>query len=42
MTVEDVLAASDDAAVESIMDPGAPIVAPGTDQEVAAWHAVKH
>jgi magnesium transporter len=42
MTVEDVLAAPDDATVESVMDPRAPVVAPGTDQEVAAWHAVRH
>jgi magnesium transporter len=42
MTVEDVLAAPVDATVESVMDPRAPIVVPGTDQEVAAWQAVKH
>jgi magnesium transporter len=42
MTVEDVLAAPDDATEESVMDPRAPVVAPGTDQEVAAWHAVRH
>jgi magnesium transporter len=42
MTVEDVLAAPVEALVDSVMDPQAPIVAPGTDQEVAAWHAVKH
>lgn len=42
MTVEDVLAAPVDATVESVMDASAPIVAPGTDQEVAAWQAVRH
>jgi magnesium transporter len=42
MTVEDALAAPAHATVESIMDPQAPIVAPGTDQEVAAWQAVRH
>jgi magnesium transporter len=42
MTVEDVLAAPVDAMIESVMDARAPIVAPGTDQEVAAWQAVRH
>lgn len=42
MTVEDVLAAPVEATVESLMDARAPIVAPGTDQEVAAWQAVGH
>jgi magnesium transporter len=42
MTIEDVLAAPPDATVESVMDAGAPMVAPGTDQEVAAWQAVRH
>jgi magnesium transporter len=42
MTVEDALAAPVDATVESVMDPRAPIVAPGADQEVAAWQAVRH
>jgi magnesium transporter len=42
MTVEDVLAAPAEATVESVMDPHAPAVAPGTDQEVAAWQAVSH
>ena len=42
LTVEDALAAPADATVESVMDPRAPVVAPGTDQEVAAWQAVRH
>lgn len=42
ITVEDALAAPADATVESVMDPRAPVVAPGTDQEVAAWQAVRH
>jgi magnesium transporter len=42
MTIEDALAAPVDATVESVMDPHAPIVAPVTDQEVAAWQAVRH
>jgi magnesium transporter len=41
LTIEDALAASADTTVESIMDAGAPVVAPGTDQEVAAWRAVR-
>jgi magnesium transporter len=40
--VEDALAAPVDALVESVMDPRPPVVAPGTDQEVAAWRAVRH
>ena len=42
VTIEDLLSAPADARVESLMDPGAPIVAPGLDQEVAAWRAVRH
>jgi magnesium transporter len=42
MTIEDVLAAPVDASVESVMDAQAPVVAPGTDQEIAAWQAVGH
>lgn len=42
LRIEDALAAPADATVESVMDPHAPIVAPGTDQEVAAWQAVRH
>jgi magnesium transporter len=41
MTIEKALAAPVDATVESVMDAHAPVVAPGTDQEVAAWHAVR-
>ena len=42
MTIEEALAAPSDATVESVMDPHAPMVTPGTDQEVAAWQAVRH
>jgi magnesium transporter len=42
VTIEELLFASADAAIESLMDRGAPIVAPGVDQEVAAWRAVRH
>jgi magnesium transporter len=41
VTIEDLLSAPADAAVATIMD-GAPVVAPGVDQEVAAWRAVRH
>ena len=42
VTIEELLLASVDAKIESLMDRGAPIVAPGVDQEVAAWRARKH
>ena len=42
VTIEDVLGAPADASVESLMDHSAPVVAPGVDQEVAAWRAVQH
>jgi magnesium transporter len=40
--VEDLLAAPSDVSMADIMDSDAPFVAPGLDQEVAAWHAVRH
>ena len=42
ITIEDALSAPAEATVESLMDSSPPIVAPGLDQEVAAWRAVKH
>jgi magnesium transporter len=42
VTIEELLFAATDATVESLMDRGAPVVAPGVDQEVAAWRAVRH
>jgi magnesium transporter len=42
VTIEDLLSAPADVTVESLMDPKAPVVAPGVDQEVAAWRAVRH
>jgi magnesium transporter len=39
--IEDLLAAPGDAAIGDLMDREAPVVAPGVDQEVAAWHAVR-
>jgi magnesium transporter len=40
--IEDVLSASAELRVDSVMDRRAPTVAPGVDQEVAAWQAVRH
>lgn len=40
--VEDLFAAADDAALADLMDREAPVVAPGADQEVATWRAVRH
>jgi magnesium transporter len=42
LRIEDLLAASEEATASDVMDPDAPCVAPGVDQEVAAWHAVHH
>jgi magnesium transporter len=41
-TIERLLAAPPSAAVAEVMDPRPPSVAPGTDQEQAAWEAVRH
>jgi magnesium transporter len=40
--IEELLPAAPDASAHSLMDPDPPVVAPGLDQERAAWHAVKH
>jgi magnesium transporter len=40
--IEDLLAAPADKTLGELMDREAPVVAPGVDQEVAAWHAVRH
>ncbi len=42
LRIEDLLAAPADALVASLMDREAPVVRPEVDQEVAAWHAVRH
>jgi magnesium transporter len=42
VTIEDLLRAPGESTVESLMDRDAPVVAPGVDQEQAAWHAVRH
>ncbi|MCC7461122.1 MAG: magnesium transporter [Gammaproteobacteria bacterium] len=39
--IEDLLAASDSESAARLMDAQAPVVAPGIDQEVAAWQAVR-
>lgn len=38
----DLLAAAEDAAVETIMDADPPVVAPETPSEAAAWRAIQH
>jgi magnesium transporter len=42
LNVEDVLAAPEETLASQIMDPDPPVVAPGLDQELAAWKAVQH
>lgn len=42
VTMERLLAADPAAPLRAVMDPDPPTVAPGTDQEQAAWRAVKH
>lgn len=41
LRLEDLLVAADDAPVRALMDPQPPVVAPGLDQEIAAWTAVR-
>jgi magnesium transporter len=40
--VEDLLPAAPETPARELMDPDPPVVAPGLDQELAAWRAVKH
>lgn len=40
--IEDVIAADGGTSIASVMDADPPSVAPGVDQEVAAWKAVQH
>lgn len=42
LRIEDMLPAADDRLVRDLMDPDAPTIKPGVDQEKAAWHAVRH
>lgn len=42
LPVERLLGAPDDAQVADLMDPDPPVVAPGLNQEKAAWKAVQH
>jgi magnesium transporter len=39
--IEDLLAANEELTARKLMDPSPPVVAPGTDQEAAAWQAVQ-
>ena len=41
LTIERLLAATDDATIGSLMDDTPPMVAPNTDQEIAAWTMVQ-
>lgn len=41
VSIEALLAAPDDARIADIMDENPPVVAPGLDLEVVAWHAVQ-
>ena len=40
--VEDLLASPADALARDLMDSDPPVVGPGLDRELAAWHAVRH
>ena len=42
VTIEDLLAASAEISLGDVMDRDAPVIAPGVDQEIAAWHAVNN
>jgi magnesium transporter len=42
VTIEDLFGAPGESPIDSLMDRDAPVVGPGVDQELAAWHAVRH
>ncbi|HEX4953850.1 MAG TPA: magnesium transporter [Thermoanaerobaculia bacterium] len=42
LRIEDLLAAPESATARELMDADPPVVAPGLDQEVVAWKAVRH
>lgn len=42
LRIEDLLGAPPDLTLDALMDCDAPRVAPGVDQEIAAWRAVRH
>ncbi len=42
LTIEDLFAAPKGSVAREVMDPDPPVVVRGTDQEVAAWQAVRH
>lgn len=42
LRIEELLSASENATISSLMNSAPPIVAPGTDQEVAVWRAIEY
>jgi magnesium transporter len=42
LTIENLFSAPKGSVAQEVMDPEPPVVAPDTDQEVAAWQAVRH
>jgi magnesium transporter len=42
LRIEEVLVAPAEATVQTMMDAHPPVIAPGVDQEIAAWQAVRH
>src|SRR3712207_6652221 len=42
LTIENLFSAPKGSVAGEVMDPDPPAVAPGTDQEVAAWQALRH
>lgn len=42
LTIENLFSAPEGSVAGDVMDPDPPAVAPGTDQEVAAWQALRH
>lgn len=42
LRIEDLIASPDECTIDGLMDRNAPTVAPGVDQEIAAWNAVQH
>jgi magnesium transporter len=42
LTIENLFSTPEGSVAEQVMDAQPPVVAPGTDQEVAAWRAVEH
>jgi len=42
ITIENLFAAPKGSVAQEVMDPNPPVVAPDTDQEVAAWQVIRH